>query len=170
MHKKYSFLSGLIVLISGTFGCSMAMGPTGGMQGMMQDTNKPVFLNPFSVVYKIAYDKEAFPYIEIYYNVPYSKLTFLKADSLYHASFTLNSNIKHEGETIINKSVSENLRMSYYPRTISKEESFFGTFKENISTGENEIFLFLMDKNSNRRYIWKRKILVPEVSDTLRQD
>lgn len=152
--------------MAGTFGCSMAMGPPGGMR----DTNKPNFLNPFSVVYKIDYDKEAFPYIEIYYNVSYSKLTFLKEDSLYNASFTLNSNIKHEGETIINKSISEDLQISDYSRTISKEESFFGTFKENVSTGKNEVFLFLMDKNSDRRYIWKRKILVPEVSDTLRQD
>lgn len=149
-------------------GCPMGMGAPGGMPGMTEDTGRLNFMKPFSVVYRIDYDKEAFPYITIYYNIPYSGLTFLRGDSLYSASFTMNFNIKNEGETIINKSTTETLRMAGYSKTVSERESFFGTFKENISTGDNQVLLMLMDKNSDRRYVWKRNILVPEASDTLR--
>ena len=151
-------------------GCPMGMGPPSGMGGMGEDIGKPSFMKPFSVVYQIDYDEEAFPYITIYYNFPYSGLTFLKGDSLYNASFTLNFNIENEGETIVNKSMTEALKMVDYSKTVSDGESFFGTFKDNISTGDNQILLMLMDKNSDRRYVWKRKILIPEASDTLRKD
>jgi len=172
MYRKNQIVLGLIILILlfGAFGCPMGIGPPGGMSGMTEDMGRPSFMNSFSVVYQIDYDEEAFPYIEIYYNVPYSGLTFLKGDSLYSASFTLNFNIKNEEETTINKSITEALRIMDYSKTVSKGESFFRTFKENISTGENEVLLMLMDKNSDRRYVWKRKILVPEASDTLKQN
>jgi hypothetical protein len=62
------------------------------------------------------------------------------------------------------------LRTKDYSKTVSSGESFFGTFKENISTGKNEVLLMLLDKNSNRRYVWKREVFVPEIADTVRQD
>lgn len=170
MIRKNQILLCLIafILLLGVLGCPMGVGTPGGMPGMMENMGSPNFMKPFSVVYRINYDKEAFPYITIYYNVPYSGLTFLKGDSLYSASFTLNFNIKNEGETIVNKSITETLNMLYYSKTISEGESFFGTFKENISTGDNQILLMLMDRNSDRRYVWKRQILVSEASDTTR--
>jgi hypothetical protein len=171
MYRKNKLLSVIVVLVllTGALGCPMGVGTPSGMGPMMKDANTLNLMKPFSVVYEINYDNEAFPHITIYYNVPYSGLTFEKVDSLYSSSFTLTFNIKHEGETIINKSLSEKLKMTDYSKTTSEGESFFGTFKENISTGKNEILLLLMDKNSDRRYVWKRKILVPEVSDTLRK-
>jgi len=157
----------LLVLLAGTVGCPMMMGPPGGM---VRDIPMKNFTKPFSVVYQIDYDEESFPYITIYYNVPYSGITFLKGGSLYYASFSLNVNIKHEGETIVNKSITEVFQTNDYSKTVSGEKSFFGTFKENISTGKNEILLMLMDKNSDRRYVWKREVLASGASDTLRQD
>lgn len=145
----------------------MMMGPPGGM-GV--DAPMMNFTKPFSVVYKIDYDEDSFPYIILYYNVPYSGITFLKGDSLYKASFRLNVNIKHEGEIIVNKNITEILQMKDYSKTVSPAEAFFGTFKENISTGKNEILLMLMDKNSDRRYVWKREILAPEFADTSGED
>jgi hypothetical protein len=170
MIMKNQILLFLIVFILSflVVGCPMGVGTPGGMPGIMEDMGRINSTKSFSVVYRINYDKEAFPYITIYYNVPYSGLTFLKGDSLYKASFTLNFNINHQGETIVNKSMPETLKMIDYSKTVSEEESFFGTFKESISTGNNQILLMLMDNNSDRRYLWKRTILVPEVSDTTR--
>ena len=169
MNKKNRLLSSLFLLVTvGIAGCSAFIAPTPGFhEDMMPRTD---FKKSLSVVYNIFYDEESFPYITIYYNVPYSGITFLKADSLFRASFRLNVNIKHEGETIANKNITEVLRTKDYSKTISSEEPFFGTFKENISTGKNEVLLMLMDNNSDRRYVWKREISVPETSDTLRKN
>jgi len=148
-----------VVILLSLLGCSMMVGPPHGMPGDMSKLN---FMKPFSVVYQIDYDEEAFPYIRIYYNVPYSGITFLKEDSLYNASFRLNVNITYEGETIVNKGVTEAIIIKNYSKTVSPNESFFGIFKENISTGSNEVSIMLMDKNSDRRYVWKREVSVPE--------
>ncbi len=163
----------IIVLLAGASGCAMTMGSPGGMPGMTRmpgDMNEPNFKNSFSVVYQIDYDKELFPYLTVYYNVPYSRIIFLKADSLYKASFRLNVNIASGGETIVNKVITESIILKDYSRTVSPNESFFGTFKENISTGSNEVFIMLTDKNSDRRYVWKREVLIPGATDTLKQD
>lgn len=161
----------ILFLIVGLAGCPVAMGPpSGGMHGMMGDMPMKDFSKSFSVVYKIDYDEESFPYIRIYYNLPYSGITFIKADSLYKASFRLNFNVLSEGETIVNKGITEEIRIKNYSKTVSSKDAFFGTFKEIISTGSNEVSIMVMDKNSNRRYVWKREILVSEASDTLRQD
>ncbi len=169
MKRNNQLTSGaiILVLVVGLVGCPMMMGPPGGM-GV--DAPMMNFTKPFSVVYKIDYDEDSFPYIILYYNVPYSGITFLKGDSLYKASFRLNVNIKHEGEIIVNKNITEILQMKDYSKTVSPAEAFFGTFKENISTGKNEILLMLMDKNSDRRYVWKREILAPEFADTSGED
>ncbi len=159
-----------LVLLGGVLGCPAMIGPPQVMPGMMEDMGRPNFVKSFSVVYQIDYDEESFPYIKIYYNVPYSGITFIKEDSLYKASFRLNFNVIYEGETIVNKSVTEDINTNDYSKTVSPGESFFGTFRENISTGKNQVSIMVMDKNSDRRYVWKREILVPEISDTLRQD
>ncbi len=159
-----------LILLGGVLGCpAMMVGPPQGMSGMMEDMGKPNFVKSFSVVYQINYDEEAFPYITIYYNIPYSGITFLKEDSLYNASFRLNFNVIYEGETILNKGFTEVLKIKDYSETVSRDASFFGTFKENISTGRNKVSIMVMDKNSDRRYVWKREILVPEVSNTQQQ-
>jgi len=165
MNRKNRFLTGVIILLLlvGIIGCPMAMGPpSGGMHGMMKDMPMKDFSKSFSVVYQIDYDEEAFPYIRIYYNVPYSGIIFLKEDSLYSASFRLNVNIVYEGETIVNKGITESIIIKNYSKTVSPNESFFGTFKENISTGRNEVSIMLMDKNSDKRYAWKREVSVSE--------
>jgi hypothetical protein len=163
----------IMVLLVGAIGCAMTMGPPNGMPGMMErpgEMSEPNFKKSFSVVYHIDYDEESFPYITIYYNVPYSGIIFLKEDSLYKASFRLNVNITSGDETIVNKVIPESITVKDYSKTVSPNESFFGTFKENISTGKNEVSIMLMDKNSNRRYVWKREVSVPEATDTLKQD
>ncbi len=170
---KNLFLRSAIILLSlvGAIGCPMAMGPpSGGMHGMMKDIPMKDFSKSFSVVYQINYDEELFPYIKIYYNVPYSEITFVKEDSLYKASFRLNFNVIYEGETIVNKGITEEIKTKDYSKTVSRAESFFGTFRERVSTGSNQVSIMLMDKNSDRRYVWKRETLVPEISDTLRKD
>jgi hypothetical protein len=161
------------VLLTGLLGCAVTMGPPNGMPGMMErpgDMSGPNFKKSFSIVYQIDYDAESFPYITIYYNVPYSGIIFLKEDSLYKASFRLNVNITSGDETIANKVITESIIVKDYSKTVSLNESFFGTFKENISTGKNEVSITLMDKNSDRRYVWKREILVPGATDTVKQD
>jgi hypothetical protein len=172
MNRKNRLLTVVITLLYVVVivGCPMTIGPPRGMRGMIEDIPTKDFRKSFSVVYKIDYDEESFPYITIYYNISYSGLTFLKGDSLYIASFRLNVNIKHEGETIVNKSIIETLKTVDYSKTVARDESFFGTFKENVSTGKNEILLMLMDRNSDRRYVWKREVSVSQVSDTLRQE
>jgi hypothetical protein len=161
----------IVLLLSGLLGCPMAMGPPSGeMHEMMKDMPMKDFGKPFSVVYKIDYDEESFPYIKIYYNIPYSGITFIKEDSLYRASFRLNFNVVYEGETTVNKGITENIKTKNYSKTVSSKDAFFGTFSESVSTGSNQVSIMVMDKNSDRRYVWKRKVLIPEISDTLRQD
>ncbi len=160
-----------LILLGGTLGCpAMMVGPEQGMSAMMEDMGRPSFVKSFSVVYQIGYDEESFPYIKIYYNIPYSGITFIKADSLYKASFRLNFNVLYEGETIVNKSITEDIKTRDYSKTVSSKDVFFGTFRESISTGSNEVSITVMDKNSERRYVWKREILVPEILDTLRRN
>lgn len=158
------------ILLGGALGCAAMIGPPQVMPGMMEDRGMPNFVKSFSVVYRIAYDEESFPYIEIYYNVPYPKITFIKDNSLYKASFRLNFNVLYEGETFVNKSISENIKTNDYSITISRAESFFGTFRENIPTGSSGVTIIVTDKNSDRKYVWKSEIFVPEISDTLKHD
>lgn len=169
MNKKnlISYPVSLLLLIV-TSGCSsMIVPPIGFQEDAIPRTNSEKSL---SAVFKISHDEKSQPYIRIYYNIPYSGITFVKNDSVFNASFRLNINIKHEEEKIVNKNITEILRTNDYSKTVSSAESFFGTFKENIYTGKNEVLLMLMDKNSERRYFWKREIFVPEAPDTLRQD
>jgi hypothetical protein len=174
MRKVNLLLPGFIkiVLLAGAVGCAMTMGPPGGMPGnfgMQEDTRERDVRKSFSVVYQIDYDEESFPYLIVYYNVPYSGIIFLKADSLYKASFRLNVNITSGGETTVNKVITGSITSKDYSRTVSPNESFFGTFKENISTGINEVTVMLSDKNSDRRYVWKREVSIPGAADTLKQ-
>ena len=171
MRKNILILE-IIKLISlgGALGCPAFIGPPQAMPGMMENMERPNFVKSFSVVYQIDYDEESLPYIKIYYNIPYSGITFVKEDSLYKASFRLNFSVIYEGETFLNKSITEDIKTKDYSKTVSPEESFFGTFRENISTGSNEVSVMVMDKNSDRRYVWKKEILVGCASDTLRQD
>jgi hypothetical protein len=160
-----------LVIMIAALGCSaMMVGPPQGRPGMMEDMERPNFARSFSVVYQIDYYEGSFPYIEIYYNIPYSGITFIKADTLYKASFRLNFNVLYEGETIVNKGITEEIKTEDYSKTVSSKEAFFGTFRGSISTGSNEVSIMVMDKNSNRRYVWKREILVPEALDTLKRD
>ncbi|MBN1693832.1 hypothetical protein JW879_00345 [candidate division WOR-3 bacterium] len=160
-----------LILLGGALGCpAMMVGPGQGMSPVMEDMARPSFVKSFSVVYQIVYNEESFPYIKIYYNIPYSGITFIKADSLYKASFRLNFNVLYEGETTLNKSITEDIKTKDYSKTVSSKDAFFGTFRESISTGSNEVSITVMDKNSDRRYVWKREILVPEILDTLRRD
>jgi hypothetical protein len=162
-----------IVSLFGVLGCAMTMGPPGGMPGtfgMQEDERVRDFKKSFSVVYQIDYDEDLVPYLTIYYNVPYSGIIFLKEDSLYKASFRLNVNITSGGETIVNKVTTESIILKDYSRTVSPNESFFGTFKENISTGSDEVFVMLTDKNSDRRYVWKREVSVRGARGTVKQD
>ncbi len=171
--KIFSKIVIVELFLIGLFGCTMegpVMGGPNSMSGMPEGFGKRDFRSPFSVVYEIDYDEESFPYIKIYYNIPYSGITFLKEDSLYKASFRLNFNVIYEGETIVNKGITENIKTRNYSKTISSKDAFFGTFRENISTGENEVSIMIIDKNSDRRYVWKHEILVPEISDTSGQD
>jgi hypothetical protein len=175
MQKIKLFFSEVITifLLFETFGCAMTMGPPGGTPrtfGMPEEMRGQNFIKSFSVVYQIDYDEKSFPYLTIYYNVPYSGIIFLKEDSLYSASFRLDVNITSGGETIVNKVITESIIVKDYPKTVSPNESYFGTFKENISTGRNEVTLMLMDKNSERRYVWKREVFVSGATDTLKQD
>jgi len=166
MNKKNRLLTTLFLIsLIGIIGCyAMIAAPDGFREDTMPRTDPK---KSMSVVYNISYDEESLPYVTIYYNIAYSGITFLKADSFFKASFRLNVNIKYEGETIVNKNITEVLRTKDYSKTISSEKLFFGTFKETISTGKNEILLMLMDNNSDRKYVWKREVPVPETPETL---
>jgi len=167
MNKKNRILYPILLIsLIVANGCSaMIVPPVGFQEDAIPQTNSGKSL---SAVYKISYDEKSFPYITIYYNVLYSSITFIKGDSLFSASFRLNINIKHKEETSVNKNITEILRTDDYSKTVSQGISFFGTFKESISPGKNEVLLILMDKNSERRYVWKREVFVAETPDTLR--
>ena len=168
MNKKNHLLFCLfLVLLVLTTGCSTMIAPPAGFHEDMPPRIDPK--KALSVVYNLSYD-ELSPYITIYYNVPYSGITFIKEDSLFSASFKLNINIKAEEETIVNKNTNTTLQTKDYTKTISSGESFFGILNEKLSTGNNKILLILADNNSDRRYVWQREISATEIPDTLRKN
>lgn len=173
MNENTNFFLDLIslVFLFVILGCHMGGPGFGGAGGPGEMKSKSLRSSPpFSVVYEGGYDKTNNPFVRLYYNISHSAIIFYKEDSLYKAVFTLDIIGKKGGRVFINKTTTKSITVKDYSKTISSKESIFGTLRENILVGENNLNIVIRDKNSNRVYKWSRKISVPGTVKTNRQD
>ncbi len=113
------------------------------------------------VSHGVFYDSTGNPYCEIYIQIPYNQLIFLKEDTLYKSRFEILCIIRRKKEEYeIAKECS--IIVNEYEKTLS-EEKFTTSIRKFLQPGKYSVRLIIKDKNSDRKFLAKRKIKIKKL-------
>ena len=118
----------------------------------------------FLVDYACFKEKEKDWRLEVYYKIFNEKLSFVKSDQRFRASYEVNLTVlDRKGHQITATSLEENFYVNSYSETTSKQDFLINLLQTKIAPGQYKLILELIDLNSNQRWAQKIDAIVPEL-------
>lgn len=118
----------------------------------------------FLVDYACFKEKEKDWRLEVYYKIFNEKLSFVKSDQRFRASYEVNLTVlDRKGHQITATSLEENFYVNSYSETTSKQDFLINLLQTKIAPGQYKLILELIDLNSNQRWTQKKDFIVPEL-------
>jgi GWxTD domain-containing protein len=100
--------------------------------------------------------------VEIYYKIYNPKLTFIKQENGFLASYELDLTILHkDGEQVTAKSIEKNRSVDSYDNSVSPDSYLVGLSEFSLYSGEYLLVARLIDRNSQRTTTIKRDFTLP---------
>lgn len=100
--------------------------------------------------------------VEICYKIYNSKLTFIKNEQGFLASYELNlSMLRKNGEQLTGKSIENNYSVDSYDNSVSSGKYLVGLSKFSLYSGEYILTAKLVDNNSKRVTTLKKPFVIP---------
>jgi len=100
--------------------------------------------------------------VEIYYKIYNPKLTFIKQESDFLASYELDLTILHkDGEQVIAKSIEKNHSANSYDNSVSPDSYLVNMSAFSLYSGDYVLAAKLIDRNSQRTTTIKRSLTLP---------